>query len=336
MLPRSLTGAAFAALFTLPTHVSAALSAQTGYAAFSIYAHTTSDSIISYDWDAAANLHYMTLAGFLDVNIWRTTGSTPFNIYAAPSNFSGASVVAIGDYVYFNDSDFSGTQFIRGYAAAAVAPVVTAFSTTPNFGLYGHNGDLLITGTDGIFGDNQIYFSDLAGDGDLLNDPALNLGTTGGGSGPLAFDLAGNLYYAPGFSDLSIYKFTAAEVAAAIAGTTLLTAASHLWLDYALLYPNFMGATSLLLDAEGDLLATLTNLNGSSALAEFGTGPGGAHDGSNTLILTDSGRIGELRSLNGDIFVSSGNQIYQVVPEPAAALLLALGGTAFALRRRRS
>ena len=66
-----------------------------------------------------------------------------------------------------------------------------------------------------------------------LGDAATGLGGGFGGSGPLAFDLAGNLYYAPGYADTSIYKFAASEVADAIAQNgNPLKVTGHRWLDY--------------------------------------------------------------------------------------------------------
>ena len=312
-----------------PTVVDASYSIQT------FYTHTNADNIISYDWDASANLHYMTSSGFPDLKVWRKGSGALENIYAAPNNFVGASLVSIGDTIYFNDSDFA-SQFIRGYVAAATIPAVPVLSTTPNYGLYGRNGNLFITGADS-FGPNQIYFSNLAANGDLLDDPAINLGvTSAGSSGPLTFDLAGNLYYAPGFGDLSIYKFTAAEVNAALAdpAANSLTGSGNLWLDYTTLYPNVSGATSLLFDAGGKLLVTLTSFTNPSALAAFGTSPAGAYNGINTTILTSMGTLGELRSLNGNPFISTGNEIVQIVPEPASFVMIGLAAVLFVNYRR--
>jgi hypothetical protein len=307
-----------------------------GFGLETYYSHTTGDSIISFDRDASSNLYYMTSAGFPDVSVWKYSGGpTPSTIYSNPSNFAGASVLTIGDYVYFNDSNSLGTQFIHAYGPVSGAPSVNLLSTTRNSNLHTDGTRLFIAGAPG-FGTNHIYYSNLAPNGDLVNDPAIDLGVTSGFSGPLAFDLDGNLYYAPGFSDLSIYKWTASEVNAAIANpvTNPLNVAGHEWLDYTLLYGTAGGATSMLLDVDGDLLVTLSDFENPSVLVEFGVTPAGAHDGTNTTILSETGRLGELRNFDGNIMVSAGNDIYKVVPEPSS-LLLALAGAGLVLSRRR-
>ncbi len=307
-----------------------------GFGIQTFYTHTTSDDIVSYDWDTSANLYYMTYAGFPDVSVWKYGGGAPLSIYANANNFAGASVVTIGDYVYFNDSNLSNTQFIHRYGPTSGSATTTQISTTTNSGLFGFNGELFITGAPG-FGTNRIYHSDLAGDGSLVSDPATDLGVTSGSPGPLSFDLAGNLYYAPGFGDLSIYKWSAAEVAAAITNSAAnpLTVTGHLWLNYGSLYGTMSGATSMAFDAEGDLLLALTNFVDPSLLVEFGADLSGAHDGTNLTVLTDTARLGELRTRGGDVFVSSGNQIVQIVPEPSVALLATFGFATLSLRRNR-
>jgi hypothetical protein len=309
-----------------------------GYGVQDDYIHPTTDAIVSYDWDASANLYYLTAAGYPNVNVWKSTGSSLTSLYSNPNHFAGASVVTIGNYVYFNDSDFSNHQFIRRYGPLDGSAATTLSSSTANFGLSGHAGDLFITGAED-FGTNHIYRSDLAPDGDLLNDPATDLGATSGASGPLAFDLEGNLYYAPGFGDLSIYKWSVSELAAAIANPSgqPLGVGGHLWLKYDTLYSSVSGATSLLLDGDGDLLITLTSFSSPSLLVEFGADTAGSYDGNHTAILSDAGRLGDLRLHDGGVFLSSGNKIVQVVPEPAIALLL-LGALAAMLcgRSRKS
>jgi len=94
------------------------------YAISTYYTHNTDDAIVSYDWDSSANLYYMTFAGYPDVTVWKTNGGAPTSIYANANNFAGATVLRIGDYVYFNDSDLSNNQFIRGYGPISGSPSV--------------------------------------------------------------------------------------------------------------------------------------------------------------------------------------------------------------------
>jgi hypothetical protein len=316
-----------------------------GFSATPLYTHSTSDTIVSYDWAAATGLYYMTSAADFGtgVGLWKATGSAPQNFYTNSNNFGGNSVVTIGDYVYFNDSDLSNNQFIRRYGPVSGSAVTTLTSSNLNYGLYGHDGSLFITAKNGSAPAN-LFYSGLAADGHLLSDPALSLGdpTTGlgggaGGSGPLVFDLAGNLYYAPGYSDTSIYKFAASEVADAIAQNGHpLKVTGHQWLNYHTSFPSEVGATSLLMDAEGDLLVTLTSFSSPSLLVEFGVASDGSYDNTATEILSDTERLGELRAHDGKLYVSSGNGIYEVVPEPGAFVLLTLAMGALGLVRRRS
>lgn len=313
--------------------------AEPGFAITPAYTHTTGDALISYDWASATGLYYMTSAGFPDTQVWKTTGGAPQNIYSNPNTFAGNNVVAIGDYVYFNDSALSGTQSIYRYGPVSGAAATTLTSTAINFGLYGQAGQLFIT----AYGSApNIYLSSLAADGHLLNDPPLSLGDPASGlggtafSGPLVFDLAGNLYYAPGSGDPSIYKFAASEVANAIAQTGQpLKVSGHRWLSYAAAYP-MKGASSLLIEPDGDLLITLTSFSESSVLVEYGVAQDGSYDNTATEILTDPQRLGELRSHDGKTYVSSGNSIYEVVPEPGTIGLFAIGLGALAGRRRRT
>ncbi|EDY20208.1 hypothetical protein CfE428DRAFT_2132 [Chthoniobacter flavus Ellin428] len=308
-----------------------------GYTAVPYYTHTTSDNIVSYDWDANANLYYMTSTGFPDINMWKTNGGSPVNIYANPNNFAGASVVDIGNFVYFNDSDFSNNQNIHAYGPLTGTPSQAIVSTTANYGLYNHGGDLFLTGAVGS-GSNQIFYSHLAANGTLVSSPAISLGTTGGGSGPLAFDAAGDLYFAPGFGDSNIYKWSGVELANAIANPSLdpLSTAGHVWVNYGGLFPTVSGATSMLVDPSGNLLVTLTDFTNPSDLVSFGANSNGDYSGIESTILTDTGLLGELREHDGGTYVSANNEIVQVIPEPAA-LSMAMGGIVLWLlpRRRR-
>lgn len=337
------TGLVSKALFLVLAATALSLRAQAqitvspGYSISTYYTHTaTAADIVSFDWDASSNLYYLTD----DDAVWQTSGGTPTNIYTAPAAtaddayFSGASVTTIGNYVYFNDSDYYG-EYIHAYGPLAGSPSVSLVSSASNYALLGHNGALFITGTDSN-GSNNIYYSTLNTNGTLASGPT-SLGVTGGDSGPLAFDSAGDLYYAPGYGDLDIYKWSAAEVAAAISNPTLdpLSESGHLWESYSAQYSSVAGATSMLVAPDGDLLLTLTNFSGPSDLVDFGVNPNGSANGAENTVLTDGGLLGEIRELDNNVYVAADNEIVQIVPEPATAFLAGLGGMMLAFRRRR-
>jgi hypothetical protein len=290
----------------------------------------TTDNIVSFDWDASDNLYYDTATpSFNFGGLYEVSGTTTTNPVAGTSDFSGASVVAIGNYVYYNTSDASGDQNIYKYGPLNGTPANSLTSTTPSFGLYKHAGQLYITGSPD-FGTNHIYHSALNANGSLASDPATDLGADSGSSGPLAFDGAGDLYYAPGFGDESVYKWTAAQVAAALANPAqnpLSIAEASQWLNYGTssTYGSFSGGTSMIVDGN-QLLLTLTNFGEPSVLAAFGIGSNGNWDGSSTSILNGTDTLGELRENDGNLFLSDDNSIFEIdVPEPSVALLLGGG-----------
>ncbi len=328
--------------------LSAAVSAQasptvvdSAYSLASYYSTGNANSIVSYDWDSQGNLYYQTSnssSAFLGV--YKYSNGTVSTIAAAnESIFAGASVVTVGNSLYYNNSDLSGNQNIYLYNPLNGSSSLSLTSTTPNYGLYGYNNALYIAGAVG-WGTNHIYYSSLNTNGTLVNNSAIDLGETSGASGPLVFDKAGNLYYAPGYYDLSIYRWTAAEVAAAIADPTAnaLSATGHLWEDYSSLYASVGGATSLAIDSNGDLLASLTSFSDPSSLVKFGVSDTGTYDGTSSTILTTTDRLGELRVEDGTVYVSDGDQIFTVVPEPSSFALMGMGVLfvgVMALRRHR-
>jgi hypothetical protein len=288
--------------------------------------HTSSDNVVSYDWGANGSLYYQTATPTFNFGgLYQYSGGTPTQAVAGSSDFSGASVVSIGNYVYYNTGDFSNTNIYK-YGPIGGSPSATLASTTVNFGLYTHGGNLFITGAPG-FGTNHIYYSSIGANGALANSPAIDLGADSGGSGPLAFGPQGDLFYAPGFGDLSIYRWSAADVAAAMADPIghPLSATGHLWLNYSGLYGNESGGTSMLIDSSGHVLLTLTSFTNPSVLARFGIAGDGSFDGASSTLLEDTSPLGELREHDGSLFFSSGNQIFQVVPEPSSLLCFGSG-----------
>lgn len=327
------------ATFTAPTARAAITVVDSNYTASSYYTHTNSDAIVSFDWDGSGSLYYQTsTSSYTFGGFYKNDGTTTTTLAAANANlYSGASVVRIGDSIYYNASTQSNIQRIYRYSGSA--PVVA--SITVNYSLAAHNGSLFITGTDG-FGPNKIYYSAI-GSGGTIAATATTLGQTGGSSGPLTFDSAGNLYYAFGYGTFGIYKWSAAEVAAAIADPigAALSATGHLWLDYS---TSSAGATSMVFDSQGTLLITLTDFSYPSQLLSFGVSQSGDYlTDSAKLLLTDDGRLGDLRNYGGTVYLASDNGIFAInsisaVPEPATYAVI---GGAFILavaiynRRRR-
>ena len=333
-IPKSLQVAALAALIG-SAHADITV-LDPSYSASGYYTHSNSDTIVSYDW-SGGSLYYITnTSSFTFGGFYQHNGTTT-TIAAGNSDFAGASVVTVGDYVYYNTSDFT-TQKIFRYGALSGTPSLTLTSTAVNYSLAGHDGGLYITGAPG-FGTNHIYHTNInSDDGTFLSTPPTDLGVDAGSSGPLTFDGAGNLYYAPGFSDPSIYKWSAAEVEASLENpiTDPLSATGHKWLDYSLDYSAYVGGTSLLVDGD-QLLLTLSSFSDPSELVAFGIGQSGASDGTSTVILDSSELLGELRSHDGGIYLSNGNSIYQLqaVPEPSSIALLIAGGVLLLVYGRR-
>jgi len=327
-------GAAAAALLLGASQAMAVLTASSGYSATSYHTHTSSDAIVSYDWSANGDLYYTTSTSSYSYGGTYRANSGGVSTIApgSASSFAGGSTVVSGNYVYFNTSDTSGGQFIHKYGPTNGVAGVTQISSTPNNNLLVSGSSLYITGAIG-FGTNHIYYSGLDASGNLVNNPVLDFGATSGSSGPLAFDAAGNLYYAPGFGDNSIYRWSSTEVANAIAGGSL-SVAGHQLLDYSSLLSGG-GASSMAVDANGVILLTWTNFGQPSTLIAFNAEGDGNYLGTKTLATSD-GRMGQVSLRDGQIYISDENSIYQLaVPEPSTVLVSALSGVLLIVRRRR-
>lgn len=333
----ALCALALAGVTVAPAPAPAAISCEPGYAAHAWHSHPDpAHNVISFDWDDAGTVYYLTddgAWGFGGLHAFGGGVQTTFSGITA--DFAGASVIRVRDYVYFNTSDYSNTQRIWKLGPLAGSPAATAVSTAPNNGLYSRAGDLFLTGAPG-FGTSHVYQTSLDAAGNLAADPPADLGETIGASGPLAFDPAGNLYYAPGYGATQVYRWTAAEVAAAIADPLhqpLPAAASRLWHDYTAEFA-VVGATGMDIDADGHLLLSLTGFGNPSLLVRLRVDDAGNHAG-NEPILTSTGRLGDVRVRDGRVFFSDGATIYQLVPEPSAAALAPAALGWLATRRRR-
>jgi len=310
------------ALVTACPSAHAALAFSSGYSGTTAYTHSNSDDIYSYDWGSDGKIYLGAInSSYKSGGIYSYDGSSTSTIQAASNTYAGASVVAIGSSIYFNDADFNSKIYRYNIGSS----VTTSVSAT-NYSLGTDGNNLITTGSSDYVTTHLNYYAGgaLAG--------AIDLGGIEGSSGPAAFDMAGNLFYAPGYGDPSIYRWSAIEVAAAVlgSGSPPLTAGGHQWLNYSSSFTSASGVGSLLLDPNGNVLVTLTDFTNPSALVKFSADGSGSFE----TILTSTDRLGELRLNGGNLYLSETNKIISIIPEPSSTLV-ALCGFGLFLRRRR-
>ncbi len=317
--------AAVAASLLMASSAAAALSFASGYSGVDYYSHGGADGIYSYDWGSDGHLYYGTATpSFTAGGIYRYDGVAITTIKAASADFAGASVVGIGSSIFFNDSTPSNLQRIHQYDIGSGS---TTSVTVTNYALGSDGSHLLTTGSADFLVTRLTYYPS------GVSGATIDLGGIDGASGPVAVDAAGNLFYAPGYGDLGIYRWTAAEVAAAVSGNGIpaLSASGHLWLDYSGSFAGVSGATSLLLDAGGSVLVTLTDFSAPSSLVRFSADGSGSYE----TLLTSDERLGELRQHDGNLYLSDGNRILVIIPEPSVLAISLLGIVPGLMLRRR-
>jgi hypothetical protein len=224
-------------------------------------------------------------------------------IWSGP-DYAGAGVLVTHKTVYFTeDSNFTLYRYGTRDAAAPVAEYSQPFL----YALAVRGRTLYASGLDGNW-QSCIYASQLRPDGSLAEKPMLNLGVVGDPSGPLAFDGAGNLYYASGYLSGRILKYSAPEVHAALAGQTPLgQPAQHVWASFAA--TGLDGATGLAFDGQGNLVASLTSFGYPSELVRFGVCAAGNFGGL-TELASSTGRISAVQLVNGVICAADESGIY--------------------------
>ncbi|MEY3897591.1 MAG: hypothetical protein RLZZ214_3112 [Verrucomicrobiota bacterium] len=314
--------AAIAAVLAFCPAAHAAVTFSSGYSGITAYTHSDSDDIFSYDWGSDGKIYLGTVtSSSKSGGVYSYDGSSISTIQAASNVYAGTSVVAIGSSVYFNDAATSPNIFRYDITSSTT----TSLSTT-NYSLATDGINLLTTGSADYTTTHINYYSGGGFAG------MIDLGGIDGYSGPAAFDMAGNLFYAPGYGDLSIYRWSAIEVAAAVlgGGSPALSAIGHQWLDYSSSFATAGGAGSLLVDADGNVIVTVTDFLNPSSLVKFSADGGGSFQ----TLLTSTDRLGELRLKDGNLYLSETNKIITIVPEPST-LLVALSGLGLLLRRRR-
>jgi hypothetical protein len=158
-----------------------------------------------------------------------------------------------------------------------------------------------------------------------FNQTVISIGDVGpGGTGPLAFDSHGDLYYAQGwngsfftqiFYDSLIYHFTADEVAAAIndpnnEDARLKITDQHVWATISI--SDGIGASSMIFVEDIGLVLTVTSFHGDSQLGLFPVNQDGTSGDYTKLADSKGGRMPEVRYRLGKIYFSDPDGIYYI------------------------
>lgn len=303
---------------------------------------TGQDSMNAFDRGADGNYYYTTSnasdGSLTNSSFWRYDGGGHTRLYNAPDRFGGAGVAAVNDRVFFNDSNADNDQFIHNHAVGS--GTTSEVSSQFNSGLAGNQPTqpdrLWVTGADPATISTEILFADTDADGDLAGG-FTSIGEPGGASGPMRFDASGNLFYAEGFAT-RFFAWSATRVEDAIddpANNVLLPGNADLVYDYGNDFSGPSGASGMTFDEKGFLNLTLTDFDGPSMVVRFILDALEVSDAEQ--LASASGRIGNMRFIDGELQVATGDGVFSVVPEPShAALAAGVLTLAAAVYRRRN
>ena len=234
-----------------------------------------------------------------------------------------------------------------GFGSSAIWAFDPSNPTTPNFAQPG----AVLQNFQGVFRDDvSLYVSGLyegfthgvqyaALDGSVTK---LIIGDVATFSAGMALDGSGNLFVGD-TDDGKVYKFTAAQLAAAIAGSALTTADGQLVHDFG----SGGNIGSLAVDGLGNVWAAGYLHNGLRVYApdldqEFSCIPNLDNANYSVYSFTRAGQsyvgyVNQADPYNGDTGMTYGYELaVNVVPEPAGLALLAIGGLAICARCRKS
>ena len=289
------------------------------------------DPLVSFDWDASDTLYYSTGdASYANrMSVWKYTGGAGVRIFGEEAYWSGARVTRVGNYIFFNEagdySRFDDFYYYRYDPVSGDPPVNLGNGSTLNaWGLNTRTGQDLFVSAGGSTWSAGIYYTALDGNGDYVNSPWVNLGQIGEPTGPLAFDVNGNLYYAHGYaSPAEIFRFTTGEVDAAILDATgsPLDPIDHSWADL----DTYSGATGMACDIAGNVILTATSFTDPSELRLYHTACDGSNNGY-TVLATHSSRFETVRYKDGQVYVSTAEGIF-AIPMPPLVVSTGVVGT---------
>jgi hypothetical protein len=256
--------------------------------------------------------------------------------------FSGGRIRRYGNCMLFNDggtAEFARMSFDYYVFDPKKIPIVVnkLYDSTelPEYNLWGLSTrlgtDLWAAGNSlpppAGFDDNEIFYSSIDySDG---NPPITSIGHVGaGGTGPLAFDSDGNMYYAQGWNgsiipyppvlfDSLIYRFTAKEVSKAIEHPDKFPLEitdpneddRHVWNTISI--DDAIGTSSMVFVEDIGLVLTATTLHGASELRLYIVNKNGT-SGEYTPLAFSDGRMSEVRYRLGKIYFNDPHGIYYI------------------------
>lgn len=262
----------------------------------------------------------------LGVDVWN--GVTQTNLYSSGPgvDYPGGATVhqsTAGEFMYFLRDNFPTPGFNRVQTGSTSVSNQTTVSPASSF--TGAGDRMFVSG----FGsDSGLYVGDINGDGSVSALTEITSGGLTGSSGPIAFDAAGNMYFAPGFSDKSIYKWTASEVTAAIADPVAngLTESGNQWLDYSgdSRFDSVDGISGLAIDGDGNLFASVTSFTNPSLLARFSVNGSGDYQVT-SLLASSTGRLNSVRinAFDNRVYFADTTTFYSI-PEPGTLVMMGI------------
>ena len=298
----------------------------------------TNLKITDFAWGADQKMYFNTQCDIDDYWLWSMglgfyskDGSTVTQILDQVESmlYQGSGVVAVGNNIRYNP-DGGSTQWIATYDTTTGATPVRG-EPIPNYGLASNGSDLFFT--NGVSGGTNISYSQ-GGTG----TPQLITDMIPGGSGPLAFDLTGNMYYASGDGGL-VYCWTLSQVQDSIDGATLLDGGAVVLNLSGTAYAGF-GTSSMLVNDDVIYLvlndwSTWPDITSVLFAYDMFT------DSYVELLRTVGQSFGQINiDGSGNMYVSHGGTIYQfdnltVVPEPTTWALLFAGCAVLVILRKK-